>query len=203
MGFLDILKIIEDFLAGSQINSIYWVLALVGSAIYVIQIAMTLFGFGVEETGADSDIDGDGDVDYMDHQGDGAFGDFKFFSIRTAISFITFFGWGGVIWEQSGWSRFLFAFICGFAMMFFTAVVVYFLLQLQQTGNITGKDIVGCTGTAYLSIPGGRKKSGKATISVKGSTRELTVVSDKKIKRGSSLKVVGRADAHRYIVEEI
>ncbi len=185
-----------DFLSGA--DKLYWILALAGTLIFTIQIILVFFGFG----DGDTDVDADGNIEFGEHA-DSGFGDFHFFSLRTVIAFITFFGWGGVIWGDNGWSGFFAAFGCGLAMMLGTAVMIFYLLKLQQTGTITAQDYIGATGTVYLSIPAGRLESGKITVSVHGSTRELTAVADEDLPKGSSIVVEKQIDSSRFLVKKL
>lgn len=179
---------------------VYLAFALFGSLVLLIQLALAMLGLG-----GDHDIDGDGHVEFGEHS-DTGFGDFRLFSLRSIVAFITFFGWGGVIaWNYGlrGISCLLIAIGCGLVMMFLTASLVYFLLKMQHSGNIEPGDIIGSFGTVYLRIPGGRSEIGKVTAEVKGTSQEIIAVADEEIPRGCSVKIIQHIDGRRFLVEKV
>jgi hypothetical protein len=190
------LESVKNLLTGA--TPFYWGLAIFGSLIFIILFIMTLFGFGDHST----DIDGDGEVTFGEHA-DTGFGDFKLFSFRAIVAFITFFGWGGILWGKNGWGGFFGACALGFGMMFVTACIFFFVLKLQHTGNITAKDILGATGTVYLAIPAGRIGTGKVTVSLKECTRQIVAVADEEIPSGASVKIEEMVDGTRYLVRKV
>lgn len=198
MDFSHILGQIENYLASAQVHYFYWFLALFGSLVFFIQLVMTVFGFG----GEDMDANGDGDISFGEHA-DSGFAEFRFFSLRAVFAFITFFGWGGVLWGKAGWGGFFGALACGFFMMFATASLIFMMLKLQHSGNIYKSDYIGCSGTVYLSIPSGRTNSGKVTVSVNGSRREITAVADEELPTGTAVKVESIIDGKRYLVKKV
>ncbi len=189
--------------------NIYWLFAIIGTSVFVIQAIMTfLGGFGLEHQGIDSDgiavdmhtdVNGDGVADV----GDLGLAHLKVFSFRSIIAFITFFGWGGLVLDSSDLWRFLFASILGVVMMILTAVMFMLLLRLQNDGqNITPAQIVGESGVVYLTIKG-MDKPGIVTVAVVGVTRELEAVAKKEIGTGATVKVVEHITENRYLVEKV
>ena len=179
---------------------IYLGFALFGSLIAVIQLVLSFF-FG----GGDFDVDGDGEVALGEHL-DSGFGDFRFISIRSVVAFFAFFGWGGVISYENGLKglgAFFIALVFGLIMMFITALLLYFMLKMQHSGNIDPGDIIGSLGTVYLRVPAGRTEIGKVTAEVKGTSQEIIAVADEEIPRGCSVKVVEQVDGKRYLVEKV
>lgn len=195
LAFIDTIK---DFLFGDY--KFYLVFAIFGSLIAFIQLCLSFF-FG----GGDMDVDGDGDVSFGEHMDTGV-GDFKFFSIRSIVSFIAFFGWGGVIAYEhgiKGLGAFFIALAAGFFTMFVTALIFYFVMKMQHSGNITEKDYIGSQGTVYLRIPGGRSEIGKVTVTVKGTNQEVTAVADEELARGVAVRIVEKVGARRFLVEKV
>ena len=189
-----------DFLFGDE--KLYFALAIFGSFIFLIQTLLSMFFGGMH---LDADADADGDIDFSDHT-DSGFGEFRFFSLRSIIAFIMFFGWGGVIaWQHGvrGFACFATAIGAGLIMMFITAVMLYFLLKMQHSGNMTPGEFIGCTGTVYLKIPGGRVEIGKVTASVKGTSQEIVAVADEDIERGASVEIIEKIDGRRFLVKKI
>lgn len=185
---------------------IYWFFAIFGTALLFVQLALTLFGMGggddVDGFDGGVDVDGDGAMDFSAHH-DTGLTDFKFFSFRSLIAFITFFGWGGVLWGKNGLSGFFGALGSGLSMMFATAIMIFFLMKLQHSGNITSNDIVGCTGRVYLTVPPGKTDNGKVTVTVKGCTREIKAVAEEELPKGTPVTVVSHIDGKLYQVKKI
>ena len=191
-----ILESLKDFFFGDY--KIYLFFAVFGSFIALIQLIISFF-LG----GGDVDVDADGHVDFGEHMDTGV-GDFRLFSIRSLVSFFAFFGWGGVIAYENGVKGFpalAIAFASGFLMMLLTALLLWMILRMQHSGNISADEYIGCPGTVYLKIPAGRSQFGKVTVSVKGTRQEITAVADEEIERGAPVKVVEQIDGRRFLVE--
>jgi len=185
--------------------TIYWILALFGSLIFVIQLILAIFGLGA---GHDVDVDTSavGGHDVGTTHADSGFSVFKLFSVQSVIAFISFFGWGGIIAGQCGlpdFMRLLIAFGCGFMMMVLVSLLLFYLLKLQQVGNIDAADFVGCQGTVYFNIPPGRTDSGKVTVNFKGCTRQVLAVADEELPTGTAVTIVQQIDGRRFLVKKI
>jgi hypothetical protein len=176
----------------------YWALAIFGSFIFIIQLIMSAFGFG-----AGHDVDAGSGADVSTSHPDAGFSVFKLFSVQSVIAFITFFGWGGVIWGKNGLSGFFAALASGIFMMLATSLFLYYLMKLQQSGNIDAQDYVGCTGTVYMNVPGGRVQHGKITVNLRGCSREIIAVADENIQTGSTVTVVQQIDGRRFLVKKV
>ncbi len=176
----------------------YWALAIFGSFIFIIQLIMSAFGFGSVH-----DADAGSGADIATSHADAGLSIFKLFSVQSVVAFITFFGWGGVIWGKNGLSGFFAALASGLFMMFATSLFLYYLMKLQQSGNINAQDYVGCTGTAYMNIPAGRIEHGKVTVNLRGCSREIIAVADDNIPTGSTVTIVQQIDGRRFLVKKI
>ena len=88
-------------------------------------------------------------------------------------------------------------------MMTAVAVLIYFMLKLEQSGNVSADEYVNLTGTVYLSIPGSRTKPGIVSISIRGSLRQIDALADEAIPTGASVKVIQNIDGQRFIVQKI
>ncbi len=185
-----------EFLAGAQVQILYWSLALAGTILFFALMAMTLMGFGGLH---DTEAGPDGMI--ADHA-DTGYADFKLISVRSVLAFITFFGWGGVIFGKYGWLGFLAAIGCGFAMMLVTAALVFLVFRLQHSGNVKSDDFIGKSGSVYLGIPGGRIETGKITVAVAGSTHELLAVADEPIPTGATIVVAEKLDDRKFLVRK-
>lgn len=175
----------------------YWILAVVGTTVFILQILLLLiFGTG-DHTDADiSSIDGD-------MHPDSDLGDFRIISFRTVVAFITFFGWGGIVYGKGGFGSFISAIISGSTMMILTAFLICYLFKLQQSGNIYAKDIIGKTGTVYLKIPAGKNDHGKVTVFTGAGTREVLAISETEIPNGATVKIVSQISQNKFLVEKI
>ncbi|OGV39343.1 MAG: hypothetical protein A2020_08935 [Lentisphaerae bacterium GWF2_45_14] len=186
-----------EILKSAQVRYVYWFLALFGTAIFLVQLVMVFFGMQ-----GDTDTDADGDISFGEHADTGIY-DLRFFSLRTIIAFITFFGWGGVMWGDAGWGGFFGASACGILMMFVTAFMIFGLIHLQKSGNIYHSDYIGCTGSVYLKIPAGRVGSGIVTASVKGTQREIKAVADEELPTGTAVTIESELDGTRFLVKKL
>ncbi len=74
------------FEALSLFEKIYWVVALISSAIFVVLIVMTILGGDADDLGGDVDVEIEGDA------GIG----FQFLSFKNLMGFLTIFGWSGI-----------------------------------------------------------------------------------------------------------
>ncbi len=175
-----------------NLSGIYWFAAIFGSALLVIQFVVTCIG-----------VCGDTDVPDGDSCGDapdcGDIAELKLLSMKSVTAFIAFSGWGGIFWGQ-GWSGILISFGCGILMMLLVSLAVWGMLRMQQSGNISNEDFIGCRGKVYLSIPGGRSQKGKVTVCVKNRTREIAAVSDEPAAAGTEVIVAGTLGMDLFLV---
>jgi len=192
MGFI---QQAVEFVTGDQ--KVYWAFAIVGTTLFVIQTILSLvFGFGGE-----ADADGDGVVDYGEHA-DTGLAEFRIFSLRSIVAFIAFFGWGGILWGKEGASALFAAFASGLMMMFVSALVIYFLLRLQQSGNIHPGELVGQPGVVYLTVPGGKAETGLVTVTIRERARQIKAVAETEIPTGAAVRVKELVGGQRYLVEK-
>jgi hypothetical protein len=68
----------------------YWIIAILTSLLFVIQMALTLVGVGETDAGADG-FDADAHGDTLDTGGS-----IQLFTIRNMVNFLLGIGWGGV-----------------------------------------------------------------------------------------------------------
>ncbi len=162
----------EWFTALTLFEKIYWVVALIASAILVILLILTLLGGDAEDMDA-------GDVD-ADVEGDYGIG-FQFLSFKNLMGFLTIFGWSGIACLDGGLSKgltVLISVVCGLLMMFAMASLFYYLGKLQSSGTLRLKSALNQVGEVYLTIGAGRSKIGKVSITVQGTLRELEALTD-------------------------
>lgn len=190
---------IDSWWASMEIlEKIFWAFALPFSAIFLIQLIMTLAG-----AGGDTDLDASGDAD-LNVDTDGGIG-FQFVTLKNFIAFFTIFGWTGIACLNSGFSEGLSIFLAiigGMLMMLIMAGLFYLMGKLTETGNAKLENAIGKTGTVYLKIPAGMSGTGKIQINVQGlKTLDAMTENPEDIKSGSLVKVVGIETGEILIVE--
>lgn len=161
----------EWFSALSGFEQVYWGIALIASVFFVIVLASTVIG------GDAGDMDGDVDADV---EGDTGIG-FQFFTFKNLVGFFTIFGWSGIAFLDGGMSKgmvVLLSSLCGLAMMFVMAFMIYQINKLVSSGTLKISNAVGLIGEVYLTIGGARSRIGKVQITVQGSLRELEALTD-------------------------
>lgn len=164
----------------------YWYIAIGASVIFIIQTIMTFVGAD-SDTGVDADFDGNLD---------GGDSPFQLFSLRNLINFLLGFGWAGVSLYNVIESNVLLAivaFLVGVLFIAFFFFIMRALLKLSEDNSFKIEDTIGKTADVYLSIPAAKTGKGKVFISVRGSTHELSAITNSvdEIKNGSLVKVVG------------
>ncbi|MEP0263122.1 hypothetical protein [Dokdonia sp.] len=161
----------EWYSALSSFEQVFWSIALIASVFFVFVLVTTLIG---------GDTDGiDGDVD-ADVEGDTGIG-FQFFSFKNIVAFFTIFGWSGISFLEAGMSKgivVLLAAVCGLAMMFVMAFLVYQMHKMTSSGTLKMKNAIGQIGEVYLTIGANRSRMGKVQITVQGTLRELDALTD-------------------------
>jgi len=147
-----------------SLTTLYLTCAAIGGAVVIVQLALSLFGFGGDDLDGDVGFDGDAD------------GDMQFLSVRAIAGFLTMFGLAGWAGTTSGWSAPVTALVALFAGST-TFAVIGWLLSLQRkldsSGNLDPKGAVGLTGRTYLRIPADNSGRGKVTIELQGRTAEF------------------------------
>jgi hypothetical protein len=190
------------------LNKAFAISALAFSAALLIQIVMMLLGM---EAGSHADVDGAGFHDIhdvhgpeADHEAGGVA--FTFVSIRSLIAFGTLFSWAGTLYLAGGTHAILailFSFLWGLAGMFAVSVLLYYLLRMQETGNVDLWKAIGENGTVYINIPA--DGVGKVRLKVDKTLSFVNAQSKggKPLLAGTSVKVVGVLDARTLEIEPL
>lgn len=188
-----------NFLAGDIAMTLYWCAAIGGTVFFLFALLFSSF----EISGVDSpDVAADGTFDSMGHV-DTGFADFQFISMKSIFAFVTMFGWTGVVWGNSGWGGFFAALLVGLVAMFLTALAIWMMLKLQHSGNIMPGEMVGLSGTVYMTIPAGRVGMGKVTVAVHGATCEVNAVADEVLPTGTAVKLVKALEPSKFLAEKV
>lgn len=186
---------IETFKAMDTMLQVYWIAAILASAVFVVQAIGIFMGFD-----SDADFDG-GDADF-DVDG------FHLVSVKTIVCFILGFGWTGVLLYdsiESLWLLNLLAFGVGLLFMLIIAFLMFQMMKLAQDNSFRIASTVGKTAEVYLRIPAAKADAGKITVSVEGSIHELEAVTkgDADIPTGSRVRIVEALDENVVVVELI
>lgn len=190
----------NDFFEGmSSLEQTYWIIALVGSAVFAVLFLLTFFG-------GDMDADMDTDISEMGAD-DGGVG-FQFFTFKNVVAFFTIFGWSGIVCLDNDYSTtatIIISTIAGLIMMVLTSALFFWINSLAESGTLKIKNAVGAIGEVYLPIGAQRSKIGKISIKVQGGLRELEALSDddETLKTGTVIKVLEVISAELLLVEKL
>lgn len=175
---------IEWFSNLDSFPKFYWIIALIGSLIFIFIIISTFLG-----------VDGADDFDDLDTNIDADAGiEFQFITFKNLIGFFTIFGWSGIACIDAGFSNsitIIISICCGLVMMTIMASMFYYMKKLNDSGTLNYKNAVGAIGEVYLTIGANRSKLGKVHLRVQGSLRELEALSDSlsNLETGTIVKV--------------
>lgn len=138
----------------SALNRGFFCASVFFGVLFSWQLLATLWGLG-------GDGLADGDVAADDVAGGDAaetMSAFKLLSIRSIVTFLTLFSWGGALYLADGRSvqaAVGLGSLWGAAGMTVVALLLYALPKLAQTGTLNVATAVGRAGTVYLDIPAG------------------------------------------------
>ncbi|OBX26079.1 hypothetical protein LX77_02122 [Gelidibacter algens] len=175
----------------------YWVIALIGSLVFLFIVIMTFIG-----------VDGGEDFDDVDTAIDADTGiEFQFISLKNLIGFFTIFGWAGIACIGEGFSKpmtVLISVIAGLIMMSIMAAMFHYMKKLADSGTLNFKNAIGAVGEVYLTIGENRSRMGKVSVRVQGTLRELEALTDSftELKSGTIIKVVDVTSNGILIVDQ-
>mgnify|MGYP000921345413 FL=1 len=178
-----------------------WGIAIVASAVFIIQSIMTFVGMD-SETNFDGDFDGD-----MSADGAGESTPFQLFTFRNLINFMLGFSWTAIALRASTESTSLML-VGGVVVGVLLVCVVMYLFKwmsgMQQSGTIEPEALVGCKGSVYLTIPAGRTGEGKVQITVRSVIREYNAMTDgDRLPNEAPIRVVAVLNGHTVLVEKV
>ncbi len=180
-----------DFLA-----KIYWLIAIIGSFIFIIVMIMAFMGGDADDfEDIDSEIDADAGIG------------FQFITFKNLVGFFTIFGWSGIACIDAGLPMpltIIISIISGLVMMTIMAAMFYFMMKLTDSGTLKYKNAIGAIGEVYLTIGADRTKMGKVSVRVQGAVRELEALTDSftELKSGTIIKVVDVTENGILIVDQ-
>lgn len=174
----------------------FYGVALLASALVVIQLVLAVFGF---DSDASADISG-GDFDHGSGIG--------IFSTQTLAAFFLGFGWSGVVAIRAGLSTLpaiFVAFGVGVVSMAAMFVMLRSLLSLQAKGNLDYDSAIGNEGTVYVTIPGSDQDGGQIQVTFQGrlTTASARKVSPGEMKPGERVRITGTYGKTSFLVEPL
>ena len=183
--------------AMTQLEHVYWIIALIASLIFMVLFLGTIIG------GVDADMDG---VD-ADIEADGGIG-FQFLTVKNVTGFFTVFAWAGIASINSGYSStitIVISLIAGLIMMFVMAWLFAFMAKQAESGTLLIKNAIGQIGEVYITVGKNRSTIGKIQIKVQGSLRELEALTDDEedLVQGNVIKVTEIVSGELLLVEKL
>lgn len=154
---------------------IFYGIAMVSTAILLVQTVLLLFGLGDHDLpDHDLSLDGDHGDGLLGHAHDGDNGGLGLLSVRTIVAFFVGFGWSGAVVRVAGAGTLLalpIAAIIGFLLMLSVFWIMKLFWSFRQSGNLNYVNAIGETGTVYLPIPPGKAGAGQIEVLVQGRLR--------------------------------
>lgn len=164
---------------------VFWGCAIASSAVFLVQVILTMIG-----------MDHDLDFDATDFDGDtmDAGGAVSLFSIRSLVNFFVGFGWAGVSFYNDISNKavlYILAIIVGVGFSYIFIYMRRKMKKLEHNGAYKIEDCIGKTCDVYLRIPAAGEGRGKVQVSLNGSIHEFDAVSTgEAIATGQKVKVV-------------
>lgn len=146
--------------------------ALLGTAFFVVRIAMLLVGaHGLHMSDHSGDIGGhsDGHTDAM-----------QLFSLQSITGFVMGFGWGGFAPLKAGLPmHWVILIALGVGLLFVAVQLLLFraAFQLQSSGNVSIDRAVGTQGVVYVEVPAASRGKGQVTLVIDGKQRIMNAIS--------------------------
>lgn len=182
------------------IQHFFYAIGIVAMIVTVIQLLLTILGFGLDSV----DLDFDPDIGDTDHSSG-----LGLFSVQTISAFFMAFGWSGVLAINAGLSVILaviIACLTGVVAMLAMYMMMRALLKLQTKGNLEYDSVVGKTATVYVTIPGNNEDGGgQIQVIIQGRSRVATArkKSPGKVNPGQQVKITGMLTETSFLVEEV
>jgi len=196
----------------SSAEQVFYLIAIVATAILVIQLILNLVGLAghemdIDTTGvADADIPSDFAVDHPELVAHPS--GLGLISIRTVLAFFVGFGWAGVVMLRTQQSFAVVLLVAAGVGVVFLLVVFYLMaaiFKLSEAGNVDFALAVGQSGTVYIPIPPKGEGVGQIQVVVQGRLREIPAVTDEeaKLSTGTPISVVKLVAGGTMLVRRI
>lgn len=169
----------------------YSAMALVGTVLFLLRLALAMFG----DVLGDFEIEADAGTDAS----------FTLFSLLSVMAFIMGTGWMGLAcrfdWGLSRPVSVVIAVGFGVLMMFLAAGLMYVTRSLNRTVTYDLETAVGKTAQVYMAIPARDRGHGQVQVTVSGRLMTLDAVSDgEALEAFTDAMVVGVRDDQTLIV---
>lgn len=178
---------------------VYWIIAIITSSLFFIQMMLTFLGLGHSDVDIDTSFDStpDGGLDGVD-------GAMQIFTVRNFINFLLGLSWGGIcLWDVIS-NKFILSVASLLIGLLFVSIfwaIYRLMMRLQSSGNIRMESAVGAVCQVYLRIPAARKGTGKVQISFSGSVQEVDAQTDgDELPSGARVRVLSLIDDHTLLV---
>lgn len=169
----------------SPLMGAYFLCAVFGGTLMLLQFLLTMFGFGGGDDGGDFG-------DSTEHAS--ATDVFKIVSLRTIVAGIAFFGLGGLAGLTGGTSQsisVLIAVISGLIAIYAVYYLYWSAARLKEDGSLSEKTLIGASGSVYVRIPTAKSGSGKVLVTQQGRTVEYeAMTAGEELKSGTPIVVV-------------
>lgn len=170
----------------SALNRGFYCAALFFSALFAWQLIAALVGVGGDgDDGSWSDHASGADAAETMHA-------FELLSLRSIVTFLTLFSWGGALYlsdgESVGYALGVSA-AWGLAGMLAVALVLRGMRRLTHSGNLRLETSVGGAATVYLDIPAGGEGEVRAEVSGVLSHVRARTADGRALKAGAAVVV--------------
>ena len=170
----------------SPLMGAYFLCAVFGGTLMLLQFILAMFGFGGGDDGGDF-----GDSD--EHAS--ATDVFKIVSLRTIVAGIAFFGLGGLAGLTGGTSKgvsVVIAVVAGIVAIYGVYYLYLSASRLKDDGSLSTKTLIGSTGSVYVRIPPAKSGSGKVLICQQERKVEYeAMTAGEELKTSTPIVVVG------------
>lgn len=200
-------------------SNIYLVIAIIGSASFIIKLMMQFMGGDAGDIPHSGDLPGHGEIGHgVGHSAGDMHGSadaghhpdstatFALFSIQGILAFAMGFGWMGLAaleqWQLGSLVSLLLAAAFGFGMMVLSATLMFYAMGMEKVGVFDVRKAVGEIGQVYLNIPAAGQGVGEVQIVVDGRQKVLKAKSTSgELKSFTRVKVVAVESDQTLTVE--
>lgn len=183
------------------LEKFYWISAISGTGIFLIQMILTFNGFH-HDTDLAIDQVGQAGMTNADTKDK-----FQFFTVRNLVIFFATLGWVGNISLAEGFNpleSLLAGGLAGGAMMYGVAAMLKGILSLAIDKTTKIEDAMYQIGEVYLTIPAKESGIGKVNVIIKGTLRELDAKSvNKSLGAGTKVRVIDILENDVLLVDEV
>lgn len=172
--------------------SFYWLCALAGTGMFIIQVCLNLMGLGEYEG--------------FDEEGITEAGNFKWLSRQALTGFLMMFGWSALTCQKEfnleSTPTLWIAFLSGMVTIFATGFIFKIAKKFHSSGTIFKiEDTIGLEAMVYQRIPS--NGTGKISVSIDSFSREIEAWSSNHIEIPSfvRVKIINKFDDKTVIVE--